>query len=90
MTSESLSVRVEQEPDGRWRASGLDSTSSGATPAEALRLLADELERRQAAERFGRSMAALREQAQQSGLNLSEEDIEAEVLAARAERRGGA
>jgi hypothetical protein len=87
MAQDGLSVQVEQEAGGRWTASVRERPAARATsdsPSGALRALADRL---RALERFGVLLEKMRERAQKSGRTFTEDEIEAEIAAARTERR---
>lgn len=89
MSFEGFSVQLEKQPSGRWVARVQDEpalSASSETVAGALHAFADQLEKQQARERLGAVMERLREQARRSGLQLSDEEIEAEIRAVRAER----
>jgi len=89
MSFEGLSVQIEREPSGRWVAKIPEEpalSASSETAAGALHAFADQLEKQQVRERFGAVMERMREQARRGGLQLSDEEIEAEIRAVRAER----
>jgi uncharacterized protein (UPF0335 family) len=89
MLPEKLNVQVKRTSSGRWTASGEDVQAEGESRPEALRALADRIERREAARgELREAVEAIRADAKDKGLDqLSDDEVSALVKEARASHR---